>query len=228
MLPSLFLAAAALASTASAHFVITYPADRGNSYNTQFQFPCGGLSNNGNRSAWPTNGGAIAFVPLHDFAFTTINIAIGNSVQETTDVNRYNHIMVATFNQTGGNGTFCLPTVKIPGSLKPLVKAGVNATIQVVQLVASGSALYNCADITFSDTEAQRFGNPQIWNSICFNSTNMGANRLSNAETAVNYTELALQELNLKTAAGAQVSLTSTTLFFSLAASIAVLLSEMW
>ncbi|KAF3909953.1 hypothetical protein ABW20_dc0104709 [Dactylellina cionopaga] len=190
MLRSLFVAAA-LATCASAHFVITYPADRGNSYNTQFQFPCGGLSNTGNRSYWPTNGGAMAFVPLHDFAFTTINIAIGNSVQETTDVNRFNHIMVSTFNQTGGNGTFCLPLVKIPGSLKPLVKAGVNATIQIVQLVASGSALYNCADITFSDTEAQRFGNPQIWNSVCFNSTNMGANHLVSAEASINYTELA-------------------------------------
>ncbi|KAF3160230.1 hypothetical protein EYR41_002386 [Orbilia oligospora] len=224
MLRSL-VAAVVLAATASAHFVITYPPDRGNSYNTQFQFPCGGLESTGNRSYWPTNGGAMAFVPLHDFAFTTINIAIGDKIQETTDVNRWNHIMVPTFNQTGGNGTFCLPLIKIPPSLKPLVKAGVNATIQIVQLVASGSALYNCADITFSDTEAQRFGNPQIWNSICFNSTNMGANHLANSERQINYTELALQELNLKMAAGSHVSIGATTLLASLAVSMGVLLS---
>ncbi|KAF3921809.1 hypothetical protein AA313_de0204337 [Arthrobotrys entomopaga] len=142
MFRSLFVALT-LAVSACGHFVITYPPDRGNSYNTQFQFPCGGLNFTGNRSAWPTAGGAMALVPLHDFAFTTINIAIGNNIRETTDVNMWNHIMVPTFNQTGGNGTFCLPTVKIPASLKPLVKAGVNATIQIAQLVASGSALYN-------------------------------------------------------------------------------------
>lgn len=101
------------------------------------------MAQNGNRSFWPTNGGAISIVPLHDFAFTTVNIAIGNTIQETFDVNRFNHIMKPTFNQTGGNGTFCLQKVSIPPSLKPLVKAGVNATIQIVQLVGSGAALYN-------------------------------------------------------------------------------------
>ncbi|KAK6338633.1 hypothetical protein TWF696_009444 [Orbilia brochopaga] len=228
MLKSLFVAAAALATCASAHFVITYPPDRGDSYNTQFQFPCGGLQSTGNRSFWPTNGGAMAFVPLHDFAFTTINIAIGNSVRETTDINSFNHIMMPTFNQTGGNGTFCLPLVKIPPSLKPLVKAGVNATIQIVQLVASGSALYNCADITFSDTEAARFANPQVWNSVCFNSSNIGANHLTNAEQAINYTELALQELNLKTAAGTTLSVGGLSLGITVAASVALLLSGLW
>ncbi|EWC43672.1 hypothetical protein DRE_01559 [Drechslerella stenobrocha 248] len=227
MLRSLF-AAVVLATCASAHFVITYPPDRGDSYNTQFQFPCGGVAFDGNRSFWPTAGGAISFVPLHDFAFTTINIAIGNNIQESTDLNRFNHIMVPTFNQTGGNGTFCLPTVKIPRSLKPLVKAGVNATIQIVQLVASGSALYNCADITFSDTEAQRFGNPQVWGSTCFNSSNIGANHLTNAEQAINYTELALQELNLKTAGGAHLSVGSLSLVGTLVTSVAVLLAGLW
>jgi len=227
MLQSLFLAAA-LATTASAHFVINYPPDRGNSYNTQFQFPCGGMQTTGNRSFWPTAGGAISLAPLHDFSFTTINIAIGEVIQETTDVNRFNHIMVPTFNQTGGNGTFCLPSIKIPKSLKPLVKAGVNATIQIVQLVASGSALYNCADITFSDTEAQRFGNPAVWNTICFNSTGMSANHLANAEKQVNYTELALQELNLKMAAGSHVAITKPVLLASLAASVGMLLAGLW
>jgi len=213
----------ALATCSSAHFVINYPLDRGNSYNTQFEFPCGGLAPNGNRSFWPTNGGAISIVPLHDSALTTINIAIGNTVQETFDVNRYNHVMKATFNQTGGNGTFCLTKLNIPGSLKPLVKAGVNATIQIVQLVTSGAALYNCADITFSDTEANRFANPEVWNEICFNSSNMGANYITNADTQVNYTELALQELSLKEAAGAHTAVALPVMAASLVMSIMLL-----
>jgi len=196
----------ACAAVSSAHFVINYPADRGNSYNTQFQYPCGGLHSNGNRSSWPTNGGALSIVPLHPFAFTTINIAIGNNIQETTDVNRWNHIMRPTFNQTGGNGTFCVPKLNIPYSLLPLVKAGVNATIQVVQLVASGQALYNCADVTFSDTEANRFAQPDVWNAYCFNSSGMSANYLINSDTLVNYTQLALEELQLKEAAGSHIS----------------------
>jgi len=221
MLRSLFVLA--LATCSSAHFVINYPADRGNSYNTQFQFPCGGLSQNGNRSAWPTNGGAISIVPLHDFAFTTINLAIGNTIQETTDVNRYNHVMKPIFNQTGGNGTFCIPKLNIPASLKPLVKAGVNATIQIVQLVASGSALYNCADITFSDSEANRFANPEIWGEYCFNSSNMGANYITNSDTAINYTELALQELALKEAAAPHTTIAIPAMLASVLVSILML-----
>jgi hypothetical protein len=226
MLRSLLLAA--LAASASAHFVINYPPDRGNSYNTQFQFPCGGLAASGNRSFWPTAGGAISLVPLHDFAFTTINIAIGDHIQETTDVNRYNHVMKATFNQTGGNGTFCLPLVKIPQSMKPLVKAGVNATIQIVQLVASGAALYNCADITFSDTEANRFAAPDVWDAYCFNSSNMGANYLTNADRQINYTELALQELQLKQAAGSHVVIAAPVLVASLLVSFSMLMAGLW
>jgi hypothetical protein len=226
MLRSLLLAA--LATSASAHFVINYPADRGNSWNTQFQFPCGGMPQTTNRSAWPTNGGAISLVPLHDFAFTTINIAIGEHIQETTDVNRYNHVMKPIFNQTGGNGTFCLPKLNIPPSLKPLVKAGVNATIQVVQLVASGAALYNCADITFSDSEANRFAAPDVWNEYCFNSSHIGANYLTNADTKINYTELALAELQLKQAAGSHITIAAPVLIASMLVSITMLTAGLW
>jgi len=207
-----------------AHFIIQYPPDRGNSYNTQFQYPCGGIPQGArNRSAWPTTGGAIAIVPLHPSAITTINLAIGTTIQETTDVNRYNHVMKATFNQTGGNGTFCVPKLKIPASLLPLVKAGVNATIQIVQLVASGSALYNCADIYFDDNEAARFANPEIWDNTCFNSTGMSANYIGNAETFINYTQLAIQELALKEAAGTHVSVTVPVMIIVSLISIALL-----
>jgi len=213
----------ACAAVTSAHFVINYPPDRGNSYNTQFQYPCGGLHSTGNRSAWPVNGGAVSIVPLHPFAFTTINLAIGTTIQETTDVNRWNHIMKATFNQTGGNGTFCVPKLSIPYALLPLVQDGVNATIQIVQLVASGQALYNCADIYFSATEAARFAQPDVWNAYCFNSSGMSANLLANADTLVNYTQLAIQELQLKEAAGSRTSATVTVMLAAVMVSIALL-----
>jgi len=183
-----------------------------------------GLAPNGNRSAWPTAGGAISLTPLHDFAFTTINLAIGNTIQESTDVNRFNHVMKPIFNQTGGNGTFCIPKLNIPKSLKPLVKHGVNATIQIVQLVGSGAALYNCADITFSDSEANRFGKKEVWDQYCFNSTGIGANYLANADKQVNYTELALQELSLKEAAGSHVTIGLPALIASIAVSMFMVL----
>ncbi|KAB8294122.1 hypothetical protein EYC80_009570 [Monilinia laxa] len=47
-----------------------------------------------------------------------------------------------------GKGSLCLKDLDIPADLK--AENGLNATIQVVTVGESGSALYNCADITFS------------------------------------------------------------------------------
>lgn len=51
--------------------------------------------------------------------------------------------MVPLFNQTGANRTFCLPKIKIPKKIVKGVDDGVNATIQVIQLTATGAALYS-------------------------------------------------------------------------------------
>lgn len=101
-----------------------------------------GVAPTTNRTAWPTNGGALSLIPIHPFALMTVNIAIGNSINENQDSNPYSVPMVPLFNQTGANSTFCLPKIKIPKSIAGQVKAGVNATIQVIQLTATNAALY--------------------------------------------------------------------------------------
>ncbi|KAF8242376.1 hypothetical protein K440DRAFT_521520, partial [Wilcoxina mikolae CBS 423.85] len=131
-------------SLASAHFALTYPYWRGDSYATQWTYPCGGVnqsSSDTNRTLWPLSGGAIAFTPTHPWAQTYINLGLGSNVT------RLNITLVEPFNQTS-NGTFCFPKVSLPDGIS--VKDGDKASIQVIQLSHNGGALYNCADIEFS------------------------------------------------------------------------------
>ncbi|PWW75754.1 hypothetical protein C7212DRAFT_201800 [Tuber magnatum] len=166
------------------HFTVIYPQQRGFSYDTQFQFPCKfPLSPpTTNRSQWPTNGGALSFIPIHAFGLTTINIALGSNIDEKILSNPYNVPMVPLFNQTGANSTFCLPKIKIPKKIAGDVDDGINATIQVIQLTGTGAALYSCIDITFSDKEADRFGAPAVWDKYCVNGTGMGGYRLGDKD----------------------------------------------
>lgn len=101
-----------------------------------------GIAPTTNRSAWPTTGGALSLIPIHAFDLMTVNIVLGNSINENQDSNPYNVPMVPLFNQTGANSTFCIPKIKIPKKLAGQVHAGVNATIQVVMLTATNAALY--------------------------------------------------------------------------------------
>lgn len=91
-------------------------------------------STDANRTKWPLTGGAIAFEPSHPWAQTYVNLGLG------AEIGRLNITLVEPFNQTS-NGTFCFPHVTLPADLE--VKEGDKATIQVIQLGESGSALYN-------------------------------------------------------------------------------------
>ncbi|CUS12172.1 unnamed protein product [Tuber aestivum] len=158
-----FLTAAILVSTVSAHYALTYPYWRGDSYPTQWNYPCGGVNqsvSDTNRTAWPLDGGALVFTPTHDHAQTFVNLGMGNNVT------RLNITLVPAFNQTG-NGTFCFKKIPIPPGLD--IQEGANASIQVIQLTHNGGALYNCADITFKKDAA---GPP---NGMCVNSTGVGS-----------------------------------------------------
>lgn len=101
-----------------------------------------GIPPSTNRTAWPTTGGALSLIPIHAFDLMTVNIVLGNSINENQDSNPYNVPMVPLFNQTGANSTFCIPKIKIPKKIASQVHAGVNATIQVVMLTATNAALY--------------------------------------------------------------------------------------
>ncbi|KAI5798850.1 hypothetical protein EDC01DRAFT_613327 [Geopyxis carbonaria] len=160
MLPITFLSTLGFfAASASAHYAMTYPYWRGDSFKTQWEYPCGGVNqteSDKNRTLWPLEGGAIAFEPSHPWAQTYINLGLG------ANVTRLNIALVEPFNQTY-NGTFCFPKVSMPKDVP--VKDGDKATIQIIQLGHSGSALYNCADIEFSKNAK----NPS--KDVCFNST---------------------------------------------------------
>lgn len=108
-----------------------------------------GVAPTSNRTAWPTTGGALALIPIHAFDLMTVNIALGNNIDESQDSNPYSVPMVPLFNQTGANSTFCIPKVKIPKKIADQVHAGVNATIQVVMLTATNAALYSVCEPVF-------------------------------------------------------------------------------
>ena len=89
-----------------------------------------------NRTAWPIEGGAVAFTPTHPWAQTYINLGLGDGVT------RFNVTLMPAFNQTS-NGTICFPHVTLPADMMASVKEGDLASIQIVQLSQSGGALYN-------------------------------------------------------------------------------------
>jgi hypothetical protein len=97
-----------------------------------------------NRTKWPITGGAVSFQPGwfsgHQTAFIYINIGPGTEPQNMS------FPMVPVFQITGPTnnaypGTFCLPQVPLPPTLK--FNIGDNATIQIVEAAVHGAALYN-------------------------------------------------------------------------------------
>jgi hypothetical protein len=180
------VASALLASLAQAHIIISYPGWRGNNlitddqfpYGMQWMFPCGGLNVTTNRTYWPTTGGAVAFQPGwfqgHKTALAHINLGIGNEGPDGGPLNMTNQ-MKSVFQIVGPTnnpypGTVCFPQVSLPTNIN--VKAGDNATIQVVELAQHGAALYSCAEITFAEPGDPRI--PLVNGTNCFNSTDIG------------------------------------------------------
>jgi hypothetical protein len=179
----IFLASAALST---AHTVITYPGWRGNNlitndtfpYGMQWMYPCGGMGLTQNRTFWSTKGGAIAMQPGwfqgHDTATIYINLGIGTEGPGGSPGNM-SLSMNPPFGITGPSknpypGTICLPQVALPKGLE--VRAGENATIQVVELALHGAALFSCVDITFVEPGDSRLG--QVNETNCFNSSDIG------------------------------------------------------
>ncbi len=107
-----------------------------------------------NRTFWPTTGGAIAFQPGwfqgHATAFVFVNLGFGNDGPELNHnlhgPPNMSNPMITPFQIIGPTknpypGTVCLPQVPLP--VNATVKAGDNATIQLVELALHGAALYS-------------------------------------------------------------------------------------
>ncbi|KAI9857377.1 MAG: hypothetical protein M1813_008280 [Trichoglossum hirsutum] len=155
----------------SAHFSVSYPYWRGDSFATQYTRPCGGVNqslSDSNRTQWPVEGGSVIFKGSHPWAITYVNLGLGGS--NVT----FNISLVPGFNQTG-NGTFCFPKISLPSSLG--LKEGQNASLQVIQVGETGSSLYNCADITFGKDAVVPAG-------ACTNSTGVSGHALEGSPVA--------------------------------------------
>ncbi|RDL37289.1 uncharacterized protein BP5553_04722 [Venustampulla echinocandica] len=136
---------AALASAASAHFTLVYPAARGFNEDTLTNFPCGGQDKvSTTRTQWPLKDGSIALNMGHISTNVEVLIGFGNDVGSA-----FNTVLRPTFGQTG-LGDFCITSVSLPAGLN--ITEGTNATIQVITNGDPKGGLYNCADITFAST----------------------------------------------------------------------------
>lgn len=100
-----------------------------------------------NRTQWPLTGGSVSINGSHSSALTYINLGLG------TNVTNFNISLVENLNQTGA-GQFCLKDAgraNLEAGLKAAGYSGFDdqrlnglpASVQVIQLGHSGSALYN-------------------------------------------------------------------------------------
>ncbi|KAA8635443.1 hypothetical protein SMACR_00537 [Sordaria macrospora] len=150
MVSATLLFAAAVAPLASAHFGLEYPAWRADTLQSdtnysQWQYPCAGVpaatSTSGNRTDWPLKGGSIKLDLHHPWEYVFVNLGLGGNVTN------FNYTLTGpTFWNVTGAGTLCVD-LPLPEGLNP--SDGQEGSIQVVTVGESGSALYNCADITF-------------------------------------------------------------------------------
>jgi len=105
----------------------------------------GGMPLTTNRTKWPTTGGALSFQPGWQTGHKTALIYI-NMGLETVPRN-YSMIMLPVFqiilpsNEQDQGASVCLPQVPLPVGVS--VRAGDNATIQLVESAQHGAGLYN-------------------------------------------------------------------------------------
>lgn len=142
--------AAALATTASAHFGLEYPVWRsatlgtGHNY-SQWTYPCAGVPAdlpNGNRTDWPLKGGSVKLDLHHDWTYVFINLGLG------ANVSNFNYTLTPEFWNATGKGTLCVPELLLPTDLK--VADGDQASIQVITVGDSGAGLYNVSFLVAS------------------------------------------------------------------------------
>ncbi|KAL1838123.1 hypothetical protein VTJ49DRAFT_3002 [Mycothermus thermophilus] len=169
-----------LAVAAVAHVVITYPGWRGNNlhitddfpFGMQWAYPCGGLQETTNRTYWPLDGGAVAFQPGwftgHLTALMYINIGLGDKPDNYSwPVTKF-YLRGPTNNPYPGS--VCLPKLDLPENIRNRVKSGDRVTMQIIETMSHGAALYSCADVILTDDPSKV---PPVTEQNCFNATDI-------------------------------------------------------
>ncbi|OAP65176.1 hypothetical protein AYL99_01148 [Fonsecaea erecta] len=139
----------AAAKMASAHFELQYPIWRGDSFlppASQYIFPCANVNttaeSDANRTMWPLDGGSLVIDFHHPWTYVAFNLGFGS------DIATFNISLNPMLLNETGNGTICIPKWTLPADLG--IVDGMDASLQVITIGDSGTALYNCADIRFS------------------------------------------------------------------------------
>jgi hypothetical protein len=136
----LSLALLALLPVSTAHFVLTWPPNRGFDDAKAINFPCGGFDSvKTPRTDFPITGGPIQL----DMHHTQTNVEVLLSIGSDPGRN-YNIVLRRTFAQEG-LGNFCAGEVSIPAGLN--ITSGTLATIQVVSNGDPDGGLYQASCI---------------------------------------------------------------------------------
>ncbi|RDA95613.1 hypothetical protein CP533_1098 [Ophiocordyceps camponoti-saundersi (nom. inval.)] len=127
-----------------AHFALTYPSWRADSLDndsySQWTYPCAGVGYGaGNVTDWPLDGGSLQLELHHAWTYVFVNLGLGRNTSN------FNVSLTPEFWNATGKGTLCVEKLPVPVP----VTNGSLASLQVVTVGKSGSALYNCADIRF-------------------------------------------------------------------------------
>ncbi|OAL39971.1 hypothetical protein AYO20_00884 [Fonsecaea nubica] len=139
----LFIAALLVAANVvSAHFELNYPTWRGDSFlppASQYIFPCANVNtsaeSNANRTLWPLDGGSLVIDFHHPWTYVAFNLGFGS------DIATFNISLNPMLLNETGNGTICIPKWTLPADLG--ITDGMDASLQVITIGDSGSALYN-------------------------------------------------------------------------------------
>ncbi|KAM5355306.1 hypothetical protein ACJ41O_001952 [Fusarium nematophilum] len=141
--------ALAAAQAVSAHFGLVFPEWRGDTlseenedrYN-QWTYPCANVDyGEGNVTDWPLDGGALKLELHHPWSYVFVNLGLG---ENSTN---FNVSLTPQFLNATSPGILCIEKLELPSDVE--VSDGELASLQIVTVGDSGSALYNCADIRF-------------------------------------------------------------------------------
>ncbi|KAG5918781.1 hypothetical protein E4U42_006737 [Claviceps africana] len=148
MLSNVLLALASV-PVAVAHFALTFPPQRfdtlsevGEQKYSQWDHPCAGVPyKTGNLTDWPSQGGSLQLELHHNWTYVFVNLGLG------ANASNFNISLTPEFWNVTGKGTLCVDKLPLPADVQGQVHDGDLASLQVVTVGETGSALYNCADV---------------------------------------------------------------------------------